>query len=127
MTSDLEPGGDTAADKITRTHQYFPNWPIPHRSLLPPRVVFSVDIITVAYTPNIESIPFHKDMPTKMAPVKSYAMLNDPKIKMPTTDSSVGRAEGCRVNMRSLGPWFESELVEFHFLYLTLFTSAIIE
>ena len=41
-------------------------------------------------------------MPTKMAPVKSYAILNDSKMAMPTTDSSVGRAEDCRVNTEIL-------------------------
>ena len=63
-------------------------------------------------------------MPTKMAPVKSYAMLNDSNKVMPTTDSSVGRAEDCRVNteiLRSLVrvrvggvPFFLS-----HFVYLS--------
>ena len=41
-------------------------------------------------------------MPTKMAPVKSYAMLNDSKIVKASTDRSVGRAEDCRVNTEIL-------------------------
>ena len=80
LNSDPESVRDIPIQKTTRTHQYLWNWPGPGRHLLPPCEV----------------------MPTKMAPVKSQAMLNDSKIITSTTDSGVGRAEGYREKTESL-------------------------